>query len=240
MIIFIASFLAGVLTIAAPCILPLLPVIVGGSIDKKQNNVLRAVIVTGSLVVSVVLFTLLLKATTTLLSVPVIVWQILSGVIVILLGLNYLFPKFWEQVSSTTKIYNRSNALLGKVFTNQSYAGAVLTGFALGPVFNSCSPTYAFIVASVLPVSFSQGLVYLFAYALGLGIALLAVALSGQVIVQKLGWATNPKGWFVKVVGVLFVLVGILVILGVDKQLQSFVLDQGWYAPVAELEDSLR
>jgi cytochrome c biogenesis protein CcdA len=240
MILLIAAFLAGVLTIAAPCILPLLPVIVGGSIDKKQNNVLRALIVTGSLVVSVILFTLLLKFTTSLLSVPAFVWQLLSGLIVILLGLNYLFPKLWEHISSITKIYNRSNALLGKFFTRKSYSGAVLTGFALGPVFNSCSPTYAFIVASVLPVSFTQGVVYLFSYALGLGIALLAVALSGQALVQKVGWLTDPKGWFVKLIGVLFILVGVSVVLGLDKQLQSFILDQGLYAPITELEAKLR
>lgn len=240
MIIFIAAFLAGVLTIAAPCILPLLPVIVGGSIDKKQNNVLRAVIVTASLVLSVILFTLLLKATTSLLSVPALVWQMLSGTIVILLGINYLVPQLWEHVSSKTKLYNRSNAVLGKVFTKQSYGSAVLTGFALGPVFNSCSPTYAFIVASVLPVSFSEGVIYLLAYALGLGLALLAVALSGQALVQKLGWLTNPKGWFIKLVGISFIVVGLGVMLGVDKQLQTYILDQGWYAPIADIEDKLR
>lgn len=241
MIVFIASFLAGVLTIAAPCILPLLPVIVGGSIDKtKQNNTRRAFIVTGSLVVSVVLFTLLLKATTALLGVPQSVWQWISGLIVIALGLNFLFPQAWETVAAKTNIYNKSNSLLGKTFTDKSTGGAILTGLALGPVFNSCSPTYAFIIASVLPVSFGQGFLYLIAYAVGLGLALLAVALVGQSIIQKLGWATNPYGWFSKVIGAVFIAVGLFVLFGLDRQLQTYILDQGWYAPIADLENRIR
>ncbi len=31
------AFIAGVLTVLAPCILPLLPVIVGGSLDRKPS-----------------------------------------------------------------------------------------------------------------------------------------------------------------------------------------------------------
>ena len=48
----LVSLIAGVLTVAAPCVLPLLPIIVG------------------SLAVSVILFTLLLKATTASLGIP--------------------------------------------------------------------------------------------------------------------------------------------------------------------------
>jgi cytochrome c biogenesis protein CcdA len=240
MIILVVAFISGVLTIAAPCILPLLPVIVGGSIEKKTNNTKRALIVTGSLVVSVVVFTLLLKSITSFLVVPNYVWQVVSGVIVIALGSNYLFPRLWEAFSSKTKIYTKSNAVLGRTFTNNTTTGAVLTGFALGPVFNSCSPTYAFIVASVLPVSFAQGFAYLLAYALGLGMALLAVALAGQIVVQKLGWITNPNGWFSKVIGAVFIVVGFSVLFGLDKQAQTYILERGWYAPISGFENRFR
>ncbi len=72
MFLLIVSFLAGVLTIAAPCILPLLPVIIGGSLidsdkDKPERAWLRPVVITASLAVSVIVFTLLIKATTVLL-----------------------------------------------------------------------------------------------------------------------------------------------------------------------------
>lgn len=39
--------------------------------------------------------------------------------------------------------------------------------------------------------------------------------------------------------GVLLVLVGIAVILGLDKLAQAWILEQGWYAPIEQIERSL-
>ena len=103
----ILSFITGVLTVAAPCILPLLPVIVGGSMlhdgDKAARRSLRhPLVVVASLAVSIVLFTLLLKATTVLLGIPVAVWSVLAGSIVLLFGVNLLFPSLWERMMIAT------------------------------------------------------------------------------------------------------------------------------------------
>lgn len=238
----ILSFIAGALTIAAPCILPLLPVIVGGSLidqDRKSKPWVRPVIVAASLAISVILFSLALKATTALLDVPQSVWQIISGIIVGLIGLYYLFPHAWEIFSAKTGFFNKANSLLGKSGTQKGHAGAVLTGASLGPVFNSCSPTYALIVAAILPASFFRGLTYLTAYALGMSTMLLIVTLLGQKFIAKLHWATDEKGWFRKVIGVAFIAVGIALIFGLDRKLQTYILDRGWYAPISTLEEKL-
>lgn len=244
MTLFILSFIAGVLTVAAPCVLPLLPVIVGGSLinneQHKNRQWLRPLVIATSLAVSVVVFTLLLKATTTLLGVPQSVWQVISGVIVILLGLYYVWPDLWEKGSSKFGLFNKSNKVLGKAIQKQGLFGAVLIGAALGPVFSSCSPTYALIVATILPASFIKGLVYLIAYALGMSAMLLLVAYLGQAFVAKVSWLSNPDGWFKKLIGALFILVGLGVIFGIDKEIQAFVLEQGWYDPIGNLEKSLR
>ena len=113
-------------------------------------------------------------------------------------------------------------------------------GAALGPVFSSCSPTYALIVASVLPVSFAQGLVYLTAYAIGMSASLLLIAYLGQAFVARLHWLSNPKGWFKKTIGVLFIIVGATVMFGIDKRVQSYVLEQGWYNPIGNFERRLK
>jgi len=241
MALFVLAFLAGVLTVAAPCILPLLPVVVGGSIVRggRQASWHRPVVISLSLVVSVVLFTLLLKFSTSLLGIPTTVWQVISGFIIVLLGLNFLFPSLWETVALKSGLHVGSNKLLGKSHQQSGVMGDILTGAALGPVFSSCSPTYALIVATVLPVSFAKGLIYLLAYAVGLAMALLLIAFLGQELVKKLGWLANPQGMFRKVVGVLFVLVGLMVVFGIDKDIQAYVLENGWYDPILRLEQSL-
>lgn len=236
------SFVAGVLTVAAPCILPLLPVIVGGSVAQnspKHKLWFRPLVVAGSLAASVVMFTLLLKATTVLLGVPQEVWNLLAGGVVLLFGLNLLFPVAWEKFMAATGLNVKTNKLLGASYAKKGFARDILLGAALGPVFSSCSPTYALIVAAVLPASFLQGLLYLTAYAFGLAATLLLAAIAGQGVARKLGWLSNPKGWFKRFVGLLFVVVGVAVIFGLDRKFQAFVLEQGWYDPIMKIEQSL-
>lgn len=237
----IASFLAGILTVAAPCILPLLPIVIGGSFNASRSAALkRAVFISIGLAFSVISFTLLLKASTALLNIPTSVWQYLSGGIVIIIGVQMLFPELWLKLASKVGLESRGNKALASASQKSGVGGALLTGAALGPVFSSCSPTYAFIVAAALPASFFTGLIYLIAYALGLALTLLGIAVLGQKLVGRLGWLVNEKGVARKVIAALFIAVGLMVILGLDKKLQTYVLDQGLYAPIESLEDKLR
>lgn len=231
------SFVAGTMTVLAPCILPLLPIVIGGSVAQSERKILKPFVITLSLGVSVIVFTLLLKFSTSLLGVPPQVWQVTSGVIIILLGAIMVWPKIWEPAGA--KINLISNKFLGNAGKQGGVVGDVLTGVALGPVFASCSPTYAFIVATVLPTTFFTGLVYLGAYAAGLSAILLLIALLGQKLVAKLNWASNPNGWFKKTIGVVFILVGLFIATGLDHKLQGFLVEQGWYDPFSAFEQSL-
>lgn len=240
------SFVAGILTVAAPCVLPLLPVIVGGSIvrsdagsARKERTWLRPLIIALSLAGSVILFTLLLKATTALLGVPQVVWQVIAGGIVLIFGVTMIFPRVWERVMSATRMQSRANAAMDRSYRRGGIGGDILLGAALGPTFSSCSPTYALILAVVLPVSFAEGVTYIVVYALGLAATLFLIGVLGRAFVSKLGWLANPSGWLRKTIGILLVLVGIAVIFGLDKQFQTFVLESGWYDPIANFEHSI-
>ena len=242
MTLLVISFLAGILTILAPCILPLLPVVVSGSLSRDGNNgsLRRPLVITLSLTLSIVLFTLLLKASTLLLGVPTQVWQAISGGIIILFGLSLLFPKVWEEIMIASRLQARSNQLLARTTKEHGVIGDAFLGAALGPVFSSCSPTFALIVATVLPVSFAEGLVYLTAYAVGLSAALLLVVMAGQSVIKKFRFALNPDGWFNRILGIVLVVVGAFLVFGVDKKIQTYVLDQGWYDPISGIEEALR
>lgn len=215
------------LTILSPCILPMLPIVVGGSIsgkDEKPDRI-RPLIVTGSLALSIILFTLVLRATTALIDIPREFWSGVSGAIIIIFGIITLFPNLWEAVSTKLKLGNSSNTILAKSAQRSGRWGAVLVGFSLGPVFSSCSPTYAIILATVLPRSFGEGLVNLIAYALGLAVVLLLISGFGQKIISKLTWAADPEGWFKRTLGVLFMVIGIGILFGLDKQLEAYLLE---------------
>lgn len=231
--ILLFSFLAGVLTILAPCVLPVLPVIIGGSLVDRDR--LRPFIVTGSLALSIVLFTLLLKSSTALIAVPPEVWKGISGGIILLFGIFTLFPFVWEKIEITFGFGNRSQSLLSDSHKHGGRWGAVLVGMALGPVFSSCSPTYALILATVLPQSFSVGFVNLVAYALGLSLVLLIVALFGQKAVSRMKWAADPNGRFKKILGGILIFVGLAILFGWDKQTEIFLIEKNYF-DVGQLE----
>jgi cytochrome c-type biogenesis protein len=242
----VVSFLAGLLTVAAPCVLPLLPIVLASTtLEQTTPKSTRAntqlFIVISSLMVSVFLFSLLLKSSTILIGVPTHVWQILSGSILVLYGLFMTLPNLWEQFASKLNLQSKAARFTFKKSgdTGKSVRSALL-GVSLGPVFNSCSPTYIFIVAIILPTSFGQGVSYLLAYCLGLGVALLLVALLGKTLISTIGWAANPFGIFRRSIGVIVLLTGIVVALGLAGDLQSNILDAGLYEPIENIDMWLR
>ena len=225
------SFIAGILTVLAPCILPLLPVIIGGSV--QDNRVIRPVIITLSLAVSIVLFTLILKASTVFIDIPQAFWTYFSGAIILLFALSLLFPVAWAKAMQkvTPKKFSLKHASEKALF-NQSkkegYLPMILMGAALGPVFASCSPTYFLILGTVLPASFLIGLLNLVVYALGLSLVMFIVAFAGQKALGKLNIASDPKGKFKKGLGILFLLVAVAILTGFDKTIETKILDAGF------------
>ncbi|MEK7564418.1 MAG: cytochrome c biogenesis protein CcdA [Patescibacteria group bacterium] len=238
MLLLLISFVSGVLTILAPCILPLLPVIVGHSITDTTPSRRRLFVVVASLAVSVILFTLLLKASSLLIDIPQDFWKWISGGIIFFFGITMLFPSIWERFSFANTISLKSNKVLGEGYKKDSIWGDVIIGASLGPIFSACSPTYFVILATILPVSPILGIIYLMAYVLGLSLALIIVALLGERIMAKVGKVSDPRGWFKKIFGIIFILVAIAIISGYDKKLQISLLDSG-FLDVTKIEQKL-
>lgn len=233
MLAVLGALVSGVLTTLAPCVLPLLPVIVGGSLvgGSRAPGMRRAALISASLGASVIAFTLLLKASTALIGVPTAAWSAFSGGLLIALGIIGLFPVVWEGISSRLRLAQHSSGALSRATGRDGAAGAVLTGAALGPVFSSCSPLYAYVVVTVLPAEPAYGVVLLSTYAIGLSGTLFAIALAGQRLVRRVGWAADSHGVFRRVLGLVFVVVGVFVLTGADRDLQAWIIENAPFAP---------
>lgn len=231
MLVLLGAVVAGVLTTLAPCVLPLLPVIVGGSLSGGGAAARRAVVVAASLGASVVAFTLLLKASTAFIGVDPQVWSLVAGGLLVALGAVALFPRLWESLAGRLGLQQRTSTGLAVARDREGLAGATLTGAALGPVFTSCSPLYGYVVVTVLPARPGYGLALLAAYVVGLCGTLLVVALAGQRLVRRLGWLADPHGWLRRGLGLVFVAVGIAVIAGLDRDLQTWILEHSPIRP---------
>lgn len=232
MAFFLISFVAGVLTVLAPCILPLLPIVIGSSEAGEKKLSRRALTVIGALSLSVVVFTLLLKVSTLFIAIPTSFWAGFSGTVIVLVGLAIVFPSLWTRVPLVASLSRASNKAVGTGYQKKSMWGDALIGLALGPVFTTCSPTYFFIIATVLPASFVVGFVYLLGFTLGLTIALLLIAYFGQrlvnALVERMGQANRVK----QVFGILVIVVGFTIMTGYDKKLAAWILDSGYGATI--------
>ena len=242
MLALLGAVIAGALTTLAPCVLPLLPVIVGGSVAseptsgessagsrvalrvRQQSRLRGPLIIAASLGASIILFTLLLKASTALIGVPPTVWQWVSGILLIGLGLVSLFPGLWERVSAALGLQARSSARLSAARRTEGTAGLVLTGAALGPVFTSCSPLYGYVIVTVLPADAVFGMALLLAYVVGLCATMLGISLLGQRAVKGARWAADPHGWFRRGLGAVFVIIGLLVLTGWMKDIETWLV----------------
>lgn len=223
MSLLVVSFIAGLLTVFAPCVFTLLPIIIGGSIGEGKRS--RALTIILSLAFSIIVFTLLLKVSTIFIDLDPRTLTSASGGIIIGFGLISLFPTVWDKIQIKLGLSTKSDDLMAKAQDKKGVFGNILLGASLGPVFTSCSPTYALVVATILPVDVVTGMLNIIVYTLGLSVIMFLIAIFGQQFTQKLRFAANPNGWFKKSLGILFILVGISVITGFDRDLQVYIAD---------------
>ena len=229
------SFVAGFLTVLAPCSLFLLPTILVGSSSEKDAR--RPWIVVASLGASVFLFSILIKGTSLALTVSDSIWSLFSGLLLLLFGLSLLFPHAWERCASALSL-TKSQALLSKSAEKRGTVGAILLGASLGPVFSTCSPTFAVLLATILPSSFLQGVINIAIFVMGMMIPFLLIGLGGQKVVKRFRFMANPEGWFRKTLGIILVLVGLMVITGFQKKIEQTIIESGYFGPV-EFEQTL-
>ena len=148
--ILFVSFVAGMITVLAPCVLPVLPVILGGSLADQDKYRPRVIIL--SFACSILLFTLTLQWLVWTLWIQKNDLVMVSGVILGLFGLSLVFPQAREYFADRSGI-NRITRYTARS-KHQGYIPDIILGLVLGPVFNTCSPTYSILVATILPVSF--------------------------------------------------------------------------------------
>jgi len=216
------SFVAGILTVLAPCVLPLLPVIIGGSAKwwKKSNPA----IIIASFAISILFFTLMIKVFADKLGIFPSDITKFSAFILILFGLVLLFPQARQWIMHKTGIERATT----KAHIGGSKKKGVWWDIALwavlGPIFNTCSPTYAILIANVLPASFIRWLTNIVAYIVWLSIVLWAIAYGGRAVVNKLKRASNPRGWFKKIIAWLLILVWVAILMKRDKKVEIWLI----------------
>ena len=226
MYLLLLSFLSWALTVLAPCVLPMLPVILSGTFLDTKNKYTPYIII-ASLSFSLMIFSIFLKVSSFFIWLPQDFWKYFSWILIILLWLTFTFPLFWSKISSFIWFEKGSQELLSEANKKRWLIRNILIGFSLWPIFSSCSPTYLLILSFILPANFFEWILYLVAYIGWLSLTLLCIALVGKKLINRIKWATDPQGLFKKSLWVLLIIVWIAIITWIDKQIETKLLDTG-------------
>jgi cytochrome c biogenesis protein CcdA len=237
-ILIFACFIAGMLTVFAPCIFTFLPIVLGSSNSGAKPNYSKALTIILSLAVSVFIFSLLLRATTAFIQIPQSFWKIIAGLIISFQGLIILFPIIWDRLSFKLGLY-KSSGLINKTEKVGGRLGDILTGAALGPIFSSCSPTYGFLIGALLQSTFSFAIIYLMVYIAGLSFLLFLIAILGQKLVDKMKWGLNPHGGFKRAIAVIFIIVGLMIMTGFHKTVETYIIENLPFLDLTRIDSSL-
>ncbi len=230
------SFLAGALTILTPCVLPVLPIVIGSGAIEKSNKKIIAIIL--SLCISIIFISLLLKTGADTLGFSENFWKNFSATIILVFSFHFLFPQTWAKILHEIKKFlkkiiptNKNQNKKINIFSlskKNNLSSQIILGLSLGPIFSTCSPTYFIILATVLPESFYVGFINLLAFCLGVSLVMFLVAYASKGVFRKMINLSNPNGWFKKILGIIFVLVAIGIFSGYDKKIEAYLVGKGY------------
>ena len=230
-------FMAGMATVITPCVLPILPAVLSGSVGSKLRPL---AIVTGMSIT----FTLMGVLISAVASFGYFTEYLRWFSIFFIMGMGaVLFDdeinQAYVNISSFIMNAGRQNiSLLGKLETmapREGLLGGLFLGMSLGILWIPCvGPILGAVFAFVAQSSASAGnllygIILLLVYSLGVSIPMLMIAYSGKSVSGRVEWFVRRGHFFKKLSGFILIVVGLMMLFGIDRYIKAWLLP---YFPV--------
>jgi cytochrome c-type biogenesis protein len=219
------GFLAGVLSVLSPCVLPLLPIVLG---TAQSEHRLGPVALAAGLAISFTSIGLFVATIGFAIGLDTDVFRAISAVMLIAIGVLLLVPRLQQQFAVAA-------GPMGSWFDDR-FGGFAATGLSgqfglgllLGAVWAPCvGPTLG--AASLLAAKGEDlGQVTLTMLAFGLGAALPLMVLgfaSREAMMRWRGRLVEAGKGGKMALGALLVVIGLLISTGIDKRLETVLVD---------------
>jgi cytochrome c biogenesis protein CcdA len=219
------AFLAGILTVMSPCVVPLLPIIFGTAASEHRLGPIALAV---GLAISFVTIGLFVATIGFAAGIDTGVFRAISAAILIAVGLVLLVPKLQAQFAlAASPVGNWVDEQLGG-FDTTGLWGQFALGLLLGAVWSPCvGPTLG--AASILAAKGEDlGQVALTMFVFGLGAALplmLLGFLSREAMMRMRGRLMEAGKGGKMLLGSLLVAIGLFVATGLDKRLETILVD---------------
>ncbi len=220
----IFSFLAGVLTIGAPCILPMLPIILGVSVGHTSKT--RPLFITLGFITTFSVAGLTLSFIVQKLMIAPDLLRTIAVVGLGIFGLLMLFPKLFEILAQRLSGFSTKAQLVSQKAGNKNFGGFIL-GMILGLIWTPCAgPILGSILTLIATQSnFGLAIPLLVAYAAGAGVPMLAISYGGQAISTKVRSVAKYTNTIQKLFGGIILLLAVVMYFQYDLKIQAKLLD---------------
>ncbi len=178
------ALLAGVVTIAAPCTFPVLPILLGASIGQRGR--IRPALIALGFVISFAFVALALNAIATAFQFDPEVLRNAGLVLLATFGALMIFPAAFERLAP--RLAGIGAFASRPIFAARPNLGGFVLGTTLGLVWTPCAGPVlgAILTAVATSPERAHSASLLLAYTIGAALPMLAIAYGGQVISTKL------------------------------------------------------
>ena len=219
------AFLAGVLTVLSPCVLPLLPIVLGAAASQHRLGPLA---LAGGLALSFTAIGLFVATIGFAMGLDTGVFRTVSAVLLIGVGLVLLVPRLQEQFALAAAPVSNFAGGYADNFTPGGLAGQFGLGLLLGAVWSPCvGPTLG--AASVLAAkgeNLPQVALTMLAFGVGAALPLLLLGILSREALMRWRSRLMEGGKAGKTaLGLILVAIGLLVATGLDKRLEAILVE---------------
>src|SRR5437660_4161920 len=174
------ALLAGVVTVAAPCTLPMLPILLGASVG--QTSKARPAMIAAGFVLSFSLVALALGAITRVFDFDPNSLRTGATVLLLAFGLLMIWPAPFEFLSSRIGGFTSGGAT-----ASHGAVGGFVLGTTLGLVWTPCAGPVLGSILTIVATSrdTAWASVLLVVYAIGAALPMLAIAYGGQAVTAR-------------------------------------------------------
>jgi cytochrome c biogenesis protein CcdA len=217
--------LAGILSSLSPCVLPLIPMILGAAVGEHRHGPLA---LAAGLAISFVAIGLFIATIGYAAGLDAGHFRIVGALLLIAIGFVLLVPALQTQFAvAAGPISGWTNNRLGG-FAATGLRGQFALGLLLGVVWSPCvGPTLG--AASMLASrgeNLGQVAIVMTAFGVGAALPLLALGLlSREALAAWRGRLLNAGKAGKMVLGALLVVMGLLVISGLDKRIEASLIE---------------
>ena len=222
LLLIVFAFIAGIVTVLSPCILPLLPIILSSSVESSGK--MRPLGVVTGFVASFTFFTLFLSTIVSLTGISASALRLVSVFILLGFGISLLIPRFQMVLEG---FFSRLSGMAPKT-RRSGFGGGIIVGLSLGLLWTPCvGPILASVISLAITGTVTlQTFVITLAYSLGTAIPMFLIILGGSTALTRVPWLVKNTGRIQKAFGVIMILTSIAIIFNVDRSFQTFILDK--------------